>query len=367
MPRPHYALAALILLAWTTAIQGQTALTPQAGLLVLRNGQVLEGQITRAGDYYVVTFSGASEVRLRAAEVEAVCGSLDEAYEFKAGHLSGSGARPHLELAEWCLRHSLHAPCAEQLVAAMRLEPESSALKLLERRLELAVESPLPTIAAAMPSTVTVSAEQLEKAIRALPRGSIEKFSAIVQPILLNRCGANQCHGPNAKSDFTLLRPAAGQVASRRFTQRNLFATLQYLDASNPDASPLLTMPQRRHGTSLTAVFDKQSLKQLDELTAWVRLTSAASPSTGIPSIAKSTTTLSQSAAKDSTPTSEPEASSAEPPDQSPGAQGVRAMKPAVDSAGDAEGQRHAITADERFVPRDRFDPEIFNRRFLPK
>src|SRR5688500_8834439 len=129
MLRPHYALAALALLVWPSAGWGQDTLTPQAGLLVLRNGQVLEGEVTQAGDYYVVTLGGTSEIRLKATEVEAVCGSLEEAYEFKASHLSGAGARPHLELAEWCLRHELHARCAAQLVAAMRLEPEHPGLK----------------------------------------------------------------------------------------------------------------------------------------------------------------------------------------------------------------------------------------------
>src|SRR5688572_987920 len=79
MPRPHYALALLALLAWPLAAGGQTSLTPHAGLLVLRNGQVLEGEITQAGDYYIVTLGGTSEIRIKASEVEAVCGSLDEA------------------------------------------------------------------------------------------------------------------------------------------------------------------------------------------------------------------------------------------------------------------------------------------------
>src|SRR5262245_47084423 len=99
MPRPYYALAALVLLVCSLAATGQTLLTPQACLVVLRNGQVLEGEVTQAGDYYVVMLGGSSEVRLKAAEVEAVCGSLDQAYEFKSGHLSGSGAGPHLDLA----------------------------------------------------------------------------------------------------------------------------------------------------------------------------------------------------------------------------------------------------------------------------
>ncbi|HEX5103014.1 MAG TPA: hypothetical protein VFV87_04345 [Pirellulaceae bacterium] len=353
MPRLHYALAVPVFLACLSAGWGQIALSPQAGLLVLRNGQVLEGNVTRAGDYYIVTLGGTSEIRLPAADVEAVCGSLDEAYEFKLRHLSGSGARPHLELAEWCLRQQLHARCAEQLVSAMRLEPQNPTLKLLERRLEFAALPPKTDQPKTAAASEFVGTEQVEKTIRALPGGSVEKFAAVVQPILLNRCGANQCHGPNSKAEFRLLRPAPGQLASRRFTERNLYAALQQLDSSHPDSSPLVALPQQRHGSSLTAVFDKHSQQQLDELVAWVKLTLAA-PQSNPATIAVSSPTLSQAASATATPPATPKDNAA-----AAAAAAVRALKPAADSSPSSP------PADpNHFVPRDRFDPEIFNRRF---
>jgi hypothetical protein len=357
MTGQRYALIVLVALVLAPAALGQTSLTPEAGVLVLRNGQVIAGEVTRAGDYYVVTLGPSGEIRLPAADVEAFCGSLDEAYEFKQRHLSGPGAQPHLNLADWCLRHNLYARCAEQLVAARQVEPDNARLLQLQRRLELAVLEP-PAAAEKIPSTTaTVSAEQLEKALQALPKGSVEKFSAIVQPILLNRCGANQCHGPNAKSEFRLLRPPTGQIASRRFTQRNLYATLRYLDESSPAASPLLTMPQRRHGSALTAVFDKHTQSQLSELTAWVKLTIAAPPPASLPTIGRNTATLSQPAASVAPlPAGEIHAG------QSPDTKGelsnsakIKAMRPAVASQS-SQGAP--------FVPRDRFDPEIFNRQY---
>jgi hypothetical protein len=357
MPRPHYALAVFFVLAWQQANWGQSLLTPHAGLLVLRNGQVLEGNVTRAGDYYVVTLGKTGEIRMPASDVEAVCGSLEEAYEFKLAHPAGSGARAHMELAEWCLRHRLHGHCGEQIAVARRLDPESPGLALLERRLKLAQEAPPPRAPRAPAKSTVVGAEELEKTIRALPEGSVEKFTAIVQPILFNRCGANQCHGPNAKSDFSLFKPPSGQLASRRFTQRNLHATLQQLDRSQPEASPLLTMPQTPHGSALTAVFDKQSIGQLEELTAWVKLTLAVpTMPTAPPTIAESETTLSQPAATPpgvapAAPTADAAADSA-PSAAPPGS--VKALRPALDTS--AGG----------FLPRDRYDAEIFNRKYLP-
>lgn len=366
----RYALILSLALVAPAAAWGQPSLTPQAGILLLRNGHVLEGHLTRAGDYFIVTLGEMGEIRLRASEVEALCGSLDEAYEFKARHLRGSGAGPHLELAEWCLRHRLHARCAEQLVAVMKLEPEHPRLLALERRLELAVETPPPVPTTPASPAATVSTEQLDRTLGDLPAGSVEKFAAVVQPILLNRCGANNCHGPSAPSEFRLLRPPSGQLASRRFTQRNLYATLQQLDRVDPDRSPLLILPQGRHGTALTAVFDKHSQGQLEELARWVKLTVGTSAPPAPPTIGPSPTLLSQPATDFSDappPAILPAASraSAQPIDAAASPPGARVMRPALDAPASSSASPGRSPAP--FTPRDRYDAEIFNRRFHAK
>jgi hypothetical protein len=365
MARSRYAQIVLFLFLAGFAA-AQTPQSPQAGVLVLRNGQVLEGEVIRAGDYYVVTKGEGSELRIKADEAECFCASLAEAYDLKAERLSGLGAKPHLGLAEWCLRQGLYSKCSEQLIAAMRAEPNHPRIKELETRLAFAVETPPPTPVAAIPAG-GVSASDLDKRLNSLPRGSVEKFGAIVQPILLNRCGANRCHGPNAESEFRLLRPPPGQTVSRRFTQRNLYATLNYIDQDNPDSSPLLLMPQQRHGGSLAPVFDKHTEQQLAELVAWTRMTIAPPPaaqSSAPPTITLTGDTLSQPAGSPAAP--EESAAEADPPAAIDAAHGaastnVRAMRPAFSHA-----PGHAVPAKQPPI-RDRYDPEIFNRHYHGK
>src|SRR5688572_17600789 len=109
------ALAWLASAAWLAA--GEPSLVPQHGLLLLRNGHILQGEITQAGDFYVVILGKTSEIRLPTKEVEAQVASLDEAYELKRHGLFGRGAGPHLDLADWCLRQNMHLRCQEQLAA----------------------------------------------------------------------------------------------------------------------------------------------------------------------------------------------------------------------------------------------------------
>jgi hypothetical protein len=343
----------------------QTSIAPEAGVLVLKNGQVLEGSITRAGDYYVVSQGEGSELKLNVNDVELCCASLLEAYEFKASHVSSFSPKSHLDLAKWCLRQGLIEQCTEQLTAAQKIDPTNPQVAELQTRLKLLKETPQPIPASAAPG---IAAAEMENALRGLPRGSAEKFAAVIQPILLNRCGANQCHGPNAKSDFRLLRPPPGQIVSRRFTQRNLYASLKYLDRTNPENSPLVLMPQQRHGNSLAAIFDKHSSNQLVELMSWAKLTAGA-PLVAQPP-ANQTTNPATIAAVNAT-LSQPTTNSAgakqpaqEPSDQPATASvSTRVMRPPLDD----QTTHKPKTTPSQPEFRDRFDPEIFNRRYFSK
>lgn len=364
---PQFLLCALALSMLAAPALAQTPLTPQAGVLVLRHGQVLAGEILPAGDYFVVSQGRDVELRVRAEQVECFCGSLVEAYEFKQRHLSGSGALPHLKLAEWCLRHDLLPQCAAQLVAAMRLEPDHPLLHDLEQRLALRVEAPAAPPAPPAGGSAVLNAAALEAAIRDVPPAAVERFGTVVQPILLNRCGAGQCHGPTARSSFRLLRPPAGQTITRRFTQRNLATVLSYVDPHDPQASPLLVRPQTPHGGSAAAVFDKHNQSQLAELVAWVKLLAppAAAPSASEPTIPPGGAAPLGMAGAGSTPTLSQPARQAPHMSDAP-------QNPAAASHGDAPAEAASAkgsapaTSPRVWTPRDRYDPELFNRRFHP-
>lgn len=342
--RGIYALAVLFLAV--SAAFAQSPFAPQQGLLLLKNGNVLAGEITSAGDYYLVLIGKTSELRVPAKDVEAHVANLNEAYELKTHGMFGRGAAPHVDLAEWCLRQGLHARCAEQLAKATAVDADNPKIAELERRLKLATEvrpepKPASTISSTSATASGVSTEQIDQAVKALPKGSVERFAAVVQPLLMNRCGANSCHGANSKAAMHFVRPPNGQSPPQRFTHRNLFAVLQQLDSSKPESSPLLIEAQRKHGPALTAPLDKQTQRQFEELKAWVLLTMAAPDSSPPATIAvDSPTTLSQAP-----PANAGLASADESPDE------VTSPK---------------RTAKEKFTPRDSFDAEIFNRRFHP-
>lgn len=353
-------LAALAVAAMgTSAAQLQPGLMPEQGVLLLRNGQAIEGKITRAGQLYYVALANG-EIRIKAADVELVCRDVEEGYHRKRAAMRSGSVGDHLELAEWCLRHGLSAQAGGELAAAARADPRHPMIGVLRRRLSLAVEPPkAPRPARPADSPPAASPEELARLVRGMPAGTVETFTGQIQPVLVNNCTGAGCHGPAAKTAFRLQRTPVGRPPGRLLTQRNLRATLQWVDKTNPSASRLLTAPIRPHGTARTAIFSHRQMAQYRRLVDWVHRV-AQRPASEVPDTVVSPE---QPAVR---------AMPAEPLDfDSPGPD-------SASRAGDRPGLLpHAkdplakplpgrpVSPGGQFVPVDPFDPEIFNRRYF--
>jgi hypothetical protein len=367
-----FRLTLLLALLWPALLAGQDLanLSPQTGLLVLRNGQLLRGEITRAGDHYIVTIGVGGEVKIAAKEVETQCSDLEGAYDYKLRRLSGEGAEPHLDLAEWCLRHGLHRQCAEQISLALAAEPKNKRIETVDRRLQLSLQAPTTTKTTPVSSTI-VSAEQLDRTLRELPKGSLERFATIVQPILNNRCATSHCHGATSPSEFVLLRPPAGLNSPQRFTQRNLYAVLQFVDRQDPLNSPLFTKPQAPHGSGTTAAFDARNRAQLQELQTWLEQLAyrkdSPTPATIDPQTSQLSSPLRATPGEATTATAGAATLPAEFPASSELPKQPAPVAAAANPAAAANSATPSHSAAKPWQPRDPFDPEIFNRRYSGK
>lgn len=251
------------------AVWAASPFAPEQGLVLLKNGQVIEGGVLREGDRYVITLGRAGEkgeLKLPVQEVDAVCRSLEDAYRHKQRQIVHRSAKPHLELAEWCLRNGLTDRAADELVAAMAIDPHEPKIAALERRMKLAAEpkADKPHAAFALPTTDA----DMEGVLRTLPSNAVESFATDVQPLLLSRCATTACHGPGATSSYRLIRPPLKHANKTRETQRNLFATLAQIAPEGE--SPVLTKPLAPHGGLSAPVLSEQDRRQIELLATWV-------------------------------------------------------------------------------------------------
>lgn len=384
-------LAVLFLLNfWESRVcaqQSQFQTEPREGVLVLHNGQVFQGKITQAGDRHVVALGGG-QISVKSSDVEVCCSSLEEAYQFRKRYSPCQCALDHIQLAQWCQRQGLLESANRELADAKRLDPLHPMIPLLERRLRTMREGVEPREPIATVALNREPVHSLDQMVRKMPAGSMESFTQIIQPMLMNHCMTSGCHGPGASETFSLTRVSPGGVTGRRITQRNLQTVLQWVDRNNPEASPLLVAPLRAHGTAKGPIFTDRQAAQYQQLYDWVyRVSQMPAPSQEVMQashVERSKTVHRASPAMYTTPAAQvlsgaqtlggDEPASPEIPSTVQNLQGQTAVvepplgvgsPQAVPAHFDRPGVKRGELPKE-FTPADPFDPQIFNRQFFP-
>jgi hypothetical protein len=320
-----------------------TALADDAapGVLILRNGNVLEGAIQAMGDYYTVASAGAS-LRVPTEQVERACGSLAEAYELRRKERAGSSADSHLDLARWCLRHNLLDEAGRELQDARACDANLPALAALDLQLRQmaeirAMRQSVPTTAMSATPAHVSAPPALESAPLSLAPEDQSAFLRSVQPMLVHNCATGGCHQPRATQRFQLDRWALEGSGDPTLIRRNLEAVLAQIDKEQPDASPLLQYARQAHGSGATAMRRPLASRQSTLLLEWVNGVTGVEPAV----------------AGETTAESDPESLPA--PEDS-----IESEPPVIQQATAISMPRPL----EKFVPRDAFDPEIFNRKY---
>jgi hypothetical protein len=348
------------MLAPARADDAALTVAPQPGVVLLRNGQALAGNISRAGEeYYIALPSG--EIRLRANQVELVCRDLQEGYERKRSRMDPERLADHLDLAIWCIRQRLYEQGNQEIADARGIDAKHPRITLVERQLKLAQQQPTASEHRVLSGDSGPSTEDLDRLLRGMPHGTVETFSSTIQPLLLNTCGNAGCHGPQSESKLRLLRTQLGKTSNRRFTQRNLYAVIEMINRSDPPASQLLTAPVAPHGTAKAAIFTNKEVVQYRQLVQWVMRVASGPASEQPASVERSSEPLLQRL-----PPATRSAGESAPANlllmgrsdaRAPAASGGK-------NAAKKSAQKQPAASDD--PPGDPFDPEIFNRQFLP-
>lgn len=272
----------------------RTAEGTYEGVLVLHNGGVLSGHITRLGEWYVVR-RGGGEVMVGTEKVKLVSRSLDEAYTQQRQRLAQPTADAHLALADWCLRYGLIDQAQRELTEGRALEPNHPKLRRLEKRLALLQHQMQQTKeTGAVRGNIGDGKQQFEnlpvsepdhllittpvtkqQGITELPDGALERFTRKVQPVVVNSCTTGGCHRVGGPQHFQLDPALLYGASNRQSTTHNLSAVLALIDREQPQRSPLLTVPRRSHGGMKEPVFGPHQERAYQQLVNWVALVTA--------------------------------------------------------------------------------------------
>jgi hypothetical protein len=420
------AIAYLIGVSTLAVAAGPPSVAAREGVVLLTNGEILCGTIIPAGDRYDVHLD-SGEISLRRADIAAVCQTVEECYHRKRADIDLGRAQDHLQLAEWCVRNRLFNEAERELADARKADPSHPKIRLIAARLQLG-RSPLPNDPDSDPSGKVVPAvatAPLETGARNLPPGTMETFTNTIQPLLLNNCSKSGCHASRSEAGFKLERMHP-RFVSRSATQRNLEQVLALVNRDDPPQSALLQTPIRAHANVKLPIFTDRQQGQYRQLVQWVYAVAGSRTYEPTPSLAERTSPLLQNvpgasgalpsqggpsvgaaeleaelpavvlpadAAELSTP------GAVDPPRELPPERGddAQALDPTASQKAYTPEQLRALGLDPTglpadevpgavqrgpvrrenphvqrgaktaagFMPRDEFDPEIFNRRYF--
>lgn len=343
MKRPVFLIVVAVVALTSASAVAQSAIGvgSTSGLLLLNNGEVLAGDITRSGDYYLVV-APDSELQIRLHDVEAVCRDLDDAYRRKAAKINPLSAEDRTLLAQWCIDRRLFGHAARELTAAYRLDDTHPRIVLLERRLKAEMAEPKAGSAPAAPPTPSgPTDEQLEQTARSISPEALQEFTVRVQPLLVNYCATAGCHGPKPASKFQLHRVYLNERNDPRLVRMNLHAVMSQLNKQRVADSPLLTVPLGTHGGGKKPIFTAYNTDHYRIFAAWATRVTASTAAARTTAAAPPTVPSPTGALLQRLPIVPP---SGETPAQSSVSPAPAASPPAA-------------------VPVDPFDPAAFNRR----
>ncbi|MDG2104532.1 MAG: hypothetical protein P8J91_12350 [Pirellulaceae bacterium] len=320
--------------------------------VVLKTGSVYSGQLEFGGGKYIIHRNNGSSVRFHQGEVDFVTHSLEAAYQQLRSRLDDDDVIGHQRLAQWCLKNRQVENSQTQLALLKRLPGGQKSLKLLERQIkemanpkseqtpvELAAYTEAVTEGVRrLPSTkpLLASRDDLKKSLDSYSRESLREFNRGVHQRIVNGCAAARCHG-DAENSLRLWRVDNRGGLTSTGIQRNLHAISRYIDRNDPQQSTLLKYVSEVHGDMDAPAYDPTS-HHYHAIRDWILGTAI----TGELSGQQPDELISQTGFLD---------------------------RPQPASGKVMQGELIPAPVDlsveeKRFVPRDEFDPQLFNREF---
>jgi hypothetical protein len=332
-------------------------------VLVLDNGRALEGDVERVGDQYRLRRS-IGETWLPADKVQALCNTIEDAYQFLRGQANLRDPDERLRLARWCQQHGLRTQALAEISAGLELRPNHVESRRLWQNLQR-------TEAAVPPPAKPKEENETELPVVEYNTDALGTFVTRVQPILMNTCIS--CHCGNRGGSFKLIRNYEDALTSRRATQQNLAAVLGQVNRDRPQQSLLLARAVAIHGDAEQAPLKNKQTPAYRILEEWVQLATAnggahvnAAP-VSLPEPAPESRGFAEMLQPKPTPAA-PTATAPAPPAPPPSA-------PATPTPPAAPPAAPAVTAPPSAPPEstptsgadDPFDPAIFNKQMHPE
>ena len=265
-----------------TAIANPDAQEKPIGAILLKTGYMIIGEATLEKNVYNV-FGAKGKPKIPAYKVEYAGTDRSDIYRYKRTLPSAASYDGIYALAKWCVVNAMYEEAIAEFQNCKSYISYPQMLKTLDKEI-VAVEQIMINVQK-RENAANVVVESIQDGLNenaseehfdykswglVVAPTVLEKFKKEVQPQLLRRCGATDCHGSNSKQEFRLTAPLQ-KYSTAEATLRNLKATFDQIDFQEPSASPLFVYPQRNHGGA-KPIYTRQTKNQLTPIYNWAQL-----------------------------------------------------------------------------------------------
>ncbi|MDR0869439.1 MAG: hypothetical protein LBN39_01455 [Planctomycetaceae bacterium] len=238
---------------------------PQTGFFLLRTGLLMQGTATSEGKRYTMKTDFGS-IQIPVENVEFVGKTPQDVYEYKNGSVNHHNCNELMKFGEWCFKNGLKEQGIIIFQKAEPLAPNDAVRSVIQNRLN--AETVPPEAVKESDGSDLGTAAGLN-----VPKSVVDMFAKKVQPALVQRCAAADCHGSKSEQPFKISIPQQVQGTT---TNRNLQATLPWLDLDYPTESKLLTAMISNHG-GCKVPYSVEST-QYNNTVQWIQLTAKELP-----------------------------------------------------------------------------------------
>ena len=198
---------------------------------------------------------------------------------------------------------------------------------------------------------------EMEELADSLPNGVVSKYKRQIESNLIVGCYAAACH-TTEQPEMPLMVIGRYKGVPKRMSQRNLHSVLQYVDFENPLESQLLLSATKPHGGVSKPAFT-EGMVEHENLKRWLLMFATPSAIAKYQAIELEKQQQLESLALEQQ--SQTELKAGEPDTSLPGE--IRQVSATIPHDPDLPSIPD-INPASVFVPRDPFDPEIFNRKY---
>ncbi len=322
--------------------------------IILKSGSLFSGKLEIHGGQFIVHRSNGASIRLNANEIDFVANSFLDAYQKLKLRLNQHDVRGHYKLANWCLRYRELDSASQQIDYLRAISKNDVQVQSLQRRLE-SLKPKQPTIEHALhvgsttrikplpkDQPMVASNAQLRRLIDSLSSESLRRFNSDIHPRLTNGCAIAKCHA-GGQTSLRLWRGTSDGGIKSKIVQRNLYGVMQFVQRQSPSQSPLLSYISSAHGGQDQPAYGLSS-DHYRLFKQWVNSTESFDRNGDIGQLAD------------------------------PHVQQAGFVEHPTDAFSESLNQQqdskeppspvNLLKQKDKFVPRDPFDPEIFNRMF---